>query len=321
MSEMAENETLVQLPAPLTPRECDLRDFPFMPLEIARLRRSKTWRKAKRNPELAFPLLNLWTAAWHDVPAGSLEDDDEVLADLAMCSLVKWKRLRDQVLAGWVKCNDGRLYHPTVCEKVRESWEAKLEHRARLSNMTARKRLERTDRSMMFRELRKIGIILQWNVSTRELRNVFAQKFPDSAGLSQGQDCDGHSEDPDMSRSGDGDENRNEERNSSVPPSTGVFTSSSNLSAHGYVFQIVVPWLTFHEVEDSDARSLMGSAIKTLGAEGARELGRQCIDAAPNEPVAWLTSRIRSGKGKKPRSTESLDTDYRAGVEDDGRVF
>jgi hypothetical protein len=318
---MAENETLAQLPAPLTPRECDLSDFPFMPLEIARLRRSKTWRKAKRNPELAFPLINLWTAAWHDVPAGSLEDDDEVLADLAMCSPVKWKRLRDQVLAGWVKCNDGRLYHPTVCEKVRESWEAKLEHRARLGNMTARKRRERMDRSMMFRELRKAGIILQWNVSTRELRKIFAQKFPDSTVLSQGQDCVGHSEDPGMSRSGDGNQNGKEERNSSVPTGTGVFASSSKPSAHGYIFQVVVPWLTLREVEDSDARSLMGSAIKTLGAEGARELGRQCIDAAPNEPVAWLTARIRSGKAKQSRSTEAVDTDYHAGVEDDGRVF
>ncbi|WP_124530068.1 DUF1376 domain-containing protein [Burkholderia sp. Bp8991] len=316
---MAANENSVLLPAPLTPRECDLSDFPFMPLEIARLRRSKTWRNAKRNPELAFPLINLWTAAWHEVPAGSLEDDDEVLADLAMCSPVKWKRLRDQVLAGWVKCNDGRLYHPTVCEKVRESWEAKLEHRARLSNLNVRKRRERTDRSMMFRELRKAGIILQWNVSTRELRNLFTQKFPDSADLSQRQYGDDHSEDPAMSRSGNG--NGNEEGHSSVPPGTGAFASSSNLSAHGYIFQVVVPWLTLHGVEDRHARSLMGSAIKTLGAESARQLGQQCIDAAPNEPVAWLASRIPNGKGKQSRSTESDDTDYQAGVEDGGHIF
>src|SRR6185312_11503598 len=73
-------------PTPLTPADCDLRNYPWMKLDVVRLRRSKTWRiQAKRNPELGFYHMNLWAASWHELPAASLEDDEDVLADLAMC--------------------------------------------------------------------------------------------------------------------------------------------------------------------------------------------------------------------------------------------
>jgi hypothetical protein len=117
-----------QLPPPPVPADVDLTDFQYMPLEVSRLRRSKAWLVCKRRPELAFYMLNLWTAAWHERPAGSLEDDDDVLANFAMCSPEKWPKVKTEVLRGWVKCNDQRLYHPVVIEKVRESWRSKIDH-------------------------------------------------------------------------------------------------------------------------------------------------------------------------------------------------
>ena len=113
-------------PAPMVPAEVDLSDFKFMPLEVARLRRSKAWLICKRRPELAFYMLNLWAASWHERPAGSLEDDDDVLADAAMCPPERWAEVKADALRGWVKCSDGRLYHPVVAEKVAESWHGKL---------------------------------------------------------------------------------------------------------------------------------------------------------------------------------------------------
>lgn len=110
---------------PPVPPDADLTDFKFMPLEVARLRRSKAWLICKRRPELAFYMLNLWTAAWHERPAGSLEDDDDVLADAAMCSPDKWPKVRADVLRGWAKASDGRLYHAVVAEKVMDSWHSK----------------------------------------------------------------------------------------------------------------------------------------------------------------------------------------------------
>ena len=113
-------------PPPMVPAKVDLTDFKFMPLEVARLRRSKAWLVCKRRPELAFYMLNLWTASWHERPAGSLEDDDDVLADAAMCPPERWTEVKADALRGWVKCSDGRLYHSVVAEKVAKSWHGKL---------------------------------------------------------------------------------------------------------------------------------------------------------------------------------------------------
>lgn len=175
-----------------------------MPLEINRLRRSKSWLKAKRNPALAFYQINLWTAAWHDVPAGSLEDDDDVLADLAMCDPAKWTKVRDEVMRGWVKCSDGRLYNPTVCEKALESWAAKVERREKAEHENDRKRREREERARMFEVLRGAGQSLPWNTTTVELRRLVAEvahgQVTTGHDLSRGQVRDSHEDIPGQSR-------------------------------------------------------------------------------------------------------------------------
>jgi len=119
------------LPAPLTPTDCDLRDFAFMPLDVARLRDSDL--AALEAPEACWAAVLLWSAAWHQVPAGSVPDDDKWLAKhTGYGRIVKeWTRIREGALRGWVKCSDGRLYHPVVAEKALEAWQAKLEQRWR----------------------------------------------------------------------------------------------------------------------------------------------------------------------------------------------
>ncbi|MGZ9893046.1 DUF1376 domain-containing protein [Bordetella bronchiseptica] len=115
-------------PAPLTPPDCDLRDFAFMPLDVARLRDSDLAIQVGAEEFRAAVLL--WCAAWHQVPAASLPDDDKVLAALAGYGRVvaEWRKHRDGALYGWVQCDDGRLYHPVVAEKAREAWQAKHKH-------------------------------------------------------------------------------------------------------------------------------------------------------------------------------------------------
>ncbi|MCA0451842.1 MAG: YdaU family protein [Proteobacteria bacterium] len=119
------------LPPPPVPADCDLRGLPFMPLHIDRLQKSKAWLRCKRTPALAFYLLNLWMRAWQEAPASSLEDDDDVLADAAMCPPSEWATVRDEALRGWTKCSDGRLYNPTVAELARDAWEERVKYRQR----------------------------------------------------------------------------------------------------------------------------------------------------------------------------------------------
>jgi uncharacterized protein YdaU (DUF1376 family) len=125
-------------PDPFVPQEIDLRDFPSMPVMIDRLRRSRAWLIAKRRPELGFYMLNLWMAAWH-ADTISLEDDDVVLADTAMCEPKVWERVRADVMRGWVRCSDGRLYHEVVCARALESWIAKLLQRRKSAGGNAKR--------------------------------------------------------------------------------------------------------------------------------------------------------------------------------------
>jgi hypothetical protein len=99
------------------------------------------------------------------VPAGSLEEDDDVLADAAMCSPERWVRIRSDVMRGWAKFADGRLYHRTVCEKVIEALNSTRLHRFNKSH--ARLRKDNVDRKKKGLDLlpypeRPAELVLQW---------------------------------------------------------------------------------------------------------------------------------------------------------------
>jgi hypothetical protein len=120
-----EKDSMTDLPNPLTPADCDLRDFPYMPLDVQRLCDSDL--AALESPEACWAALLLWSKSWHQVPAASLPDDDRVLAKFTGYQRAPdaWKAIRDGALRGWIKCSDGRLYHPVVAEKANEGWFAK----------------------------------------------------------------------------------------------------------------------------------------------------------------------------------------------------
>ncbi|WP_312222585.1 DUF1376 domain-containing protein [Rhizobium rhizoryzae] len=100
--------------------DLDVRCLPYMPLVIETLRKSKTWLRCRRRPELGFYLINLWMRAWHEVPAGSIEDDDDVLADAAMCSPEHWPEVKAILLEGW-EARNGRIFHKTVTDLATEA--------------------------------------------------------------------------------------------------------------------------------------------------------------------------------------------------------
>lgn len=120
------------LPAPLVPAEVDLRDFAFMPLDVLRLRDSEL--SATPDAEVFRCAVLSWCISWHQIPAASLPDDDVSLSRLLGFGrdLKGWKKVRASGgLRGWVKCSDGRLYHPVVAEKANDAWREKTEYRAR----------------------------------------------------------------------------------------------------------------------------------------------------------------------------------------------
>lgn len=119
---------MTELPAPLTSAICDLSDFQYMELDVRRLRDSKF--AAAADGEAFRAGILLWCAAWHQIPAASLPDDDIELANLAGYGRVikEWKKVRSSALHGFVKCSDGRLYHPVIAEKAVSAFAAKERH-------------------------------------------------------------------------------------------------------------------------------------------------------------------------------------------------
>jgi hypothetical protein len=187
------------------------------------------------------------------VPAGSLEDDDDVLADAAMCEQAKWAEVREEVLRGWVKCSDGRLYHPVVCERVREAWTAKVERREKNAHETDRKRLEREERASHFRLLKAADIHRPWNASLTELRELVR-------GLSAGQVPDGPTAVRDLSRlregqgEGQGQGQGQGDKNPPKPPrkrrgaaAQDVFVTAEQIVANGVNEKHARDWLAIRK--------------------------------------------------------------------------
>lgn len=114
---------------PLTPADCDLRDYPYLGIDIARLFDSEFHAKATDAEWRAG--VTLWLKSFHQVPAASLPADDASLARLAEFArdLKSWRKVKTMALYGWQEASDGRLYHPVVAEKALEGWIEKLRQR------------------------------------------------------------------------------------------------------------------------------------------------------------------------------------------------
>ena len=134
---------MAELPDPLTPPDCDLRDFKFMPLDIVRLFGSRFHAVANDSEWRAG--VTLWAKSFHQVPAASVPDDEVELCRLAELGrdLKAWRKLAKNAMHGWVKCSDGRFYHPIVAEKANDAWTSKLLQRFKTECARLKKHCQR----------------------------------------------------------------------------------------------------------------------------------------------------------------------------------
>jgi hypothetical protein len=125
---------------PLTPSDCDLRDFPWMPLAVVRLRDSD--EVVLLSAEAFRAAILLWCASWHQIPAASLPNDDRILAKLAGYGrdVDSWAKVRDDALHGFIECSDGRLYHPVVAEKAIEAFGQRKRRKAQTQKASEARR-------------------------------------------------------------------------------------------------------------------------------------------------------------------------------------
>ncbi len=167
-------------PDPLTPPDCDLRDFSWMPLEVVRLRDSDL--TVLLSGEAFRAAVLLWCAAWHQIPAASIPTDDRILANLAGYGrdVESWAKVRDDALYGFVECSDGRLYHPVLAEKALESNDWRLKQKERTQKATEARRNAKLDdnRNVHRDDQRDDSTLADRNGS----RNEVQQTGPDMTG-------------------------------------------------------------------------------------------------------------------------------------------
>jgi hypothetical protein len=103
------------VPNPLVPTDTNLSGLDGFMLNVERLMTSEL--VAVSTPEECWAALRLWCHAWKQVPAGSLPNDDKVLASFSGAGK-RWDKVKKNALHGFALCSDGRLYHRFLCAEV-----------------------------------------------------------------------------------------------------------------------------------------------------------------------------------------------------------
>jgi hypothetical protein len=118
----------IELPPPLTPAGCDLRGYDFMPTFGHRLYSSTFYGLALRNPRAGLAAMKLWWESWVQEPAASLPADDFDLARLADFGgdIKAWLEVKETALHGFIKCNDGRIYHRFLATQAIDAYDRRL---------------------------------------------------------------------------------------------------------------------------------------------------------------------------------------------------
>lgn len=112
-------------------------------LDLEQIDQSDTW--ALTPPEFRPWLLMLWASAWRQTPCGSLPDDDALIAVRIGMKSAVFAKQKVNLLRGWWKAADGRLYHDTIAKRVVEMLAARDKERNRKAKYREQKDAERQD--------------------------------------------------------------------------------------------------------------------------------------------------------------------------------
>lgn len=305
-----------QAPAPLTPPECDLRDFQYMELDVRRLRDSEFAAAAGGEAFRAGVLL--WCAAWHQVPAASLPDNDTELANLAGFGRVvkEWKKVRAEALNGFVKCSDGRLYHTVIAEKAIAAFASK--ERFAYAKFLDRLRKENKGREKDGKPQFGIPSLEQWK-SGGYPHGIPPEVTPDSVPIPPENALKGNGEGTERRGNGEGD-------SSSVPTGTGGDAAkSADQLTKDELWTAGKSLLVNAGMPKAQCGSFVGKLVKDYGDQIVIEAVRAAVVARPADPAEYLKGacmRAAGTRATRPASRHTgFDTkDYRQGVTPDGHL-
>lgn len=301
-----------QLPIPLTPPDCDLTDFQYMELDVRRLRDSKF--ATVSDGESFRAAILLWCAAWHQVPAASLPDDDIELAHLAGYGRVikEWRKVRAVALHGFIKCSDGRLYHPVIAEKALSAYESKGKYA--YSKFLERMRKENARRDKEGKPLFGIPTREQWNSGLYphgippEITQTNERIPPENANCSTGIP-------PENALRGNGTERNGTEllihsvAKATVGGADDPPTKTAAELTKDELWKAGKSLLAEAGLPKPQCGSFVGKLVKDYGDVIVIEAVRTAVVVRPADPVEYLkaTCMHAFGQRKKPNAQEALE--------------
>lgn len=312
---------------PLTPPDCDLRDFQFIPIDIVRLFNSEFHARVNDSEWRAG--VTLWLKSFHQVPAGSIPDDDVSLARLAELGrdVKSWKKIKESALYGWIKCSDGRFYHPVVAEKALEAWQGKRNQRtrtgkARLQAMLA-KLLKSTD---MFEFAHLEGNIqtlldeLSQSLSQTEF-NSLKRSVTDSVTEAKGK-REGKGQ-------GDG-KGKGQGLSNSVPTGTGADAPTLTDAEKQQAVEAMTKaelWnagkslLRQAGMPEAQCGTFVGKLVKDYGDKVVIEAVRCAVFEQPADPASFLKAVCERTSGKRKTGADDLAARQQASNDEARRML
>lgn len=289
------------LAPPPVPEEVDLTDFQYMELDVRLLRDSRF--AAEVDPEAFRAGILLWCAAWHQIPAGSLPDNDVELSALAGFGRVvkEWRKVRAEALSLFIKCSDGRLYHPIIAVKAVAAWESRLRHQhSRLLERLRKENKKRSDEKLPALPLPSFD---QWN-SERLASGIPPERQPSSAGIPPENPLRGNGEGTERERNGDS------LSSGALAPGAGVAgpvvaEQQKAMTPAEAIFGYGVPMLVNAGSTDKHARSFLGGLRKAYGDEAVVAKLRECFRQKPLQPMEWLAAAMPPKGAPRPEDESS----------------
>ncbi|WP_244128362.1 YdaU family protein [Burkholderia gladioli] len=304
------------LPNPLTPADAELRNFREMPLDVPRLLNSDLAHD--ESPEACWSALLLWCVSWHEVPAGSLPDNDDWLAKRAGYWHKgkldpTWHDVRAGALHGWIKCSDGRLYHPVVAEKVNHAWHQKHRHaHEKLCERIRKRNKARAEKGQSPLELPDLE---HWLDAGRPLeRDLFPSEFRTTSGgkkQSSGGNDDSSSGSPPEPTGNDPDEPGS---SAGIPPENALKGAERSREE---VNLLTSGGGTAQAVTREDAPNAAAAFVEILRSSGVAVADADDrIAAWPGRGFTPDDLRIAMATGRKRRGDEKSDQPLNVGLLD-----
>lgn len=279
-----------------------------MELDVRRLRDSEF--AAASSGEAFRAGVLLWCAAWHQVPAASLPDNDTELANLAGFGRVvkEWKKVRAEALSGFVLCSDGRLYHAVIAEKAVSAFAAKERHA--YARFLDRLRKENKGREKDGKPQFGIPTHDQWK-SGAYPRGIPPEQQANSGQIPPENALRGNGEGTERRGNGEGDI-------SSVPDGTGADGAKPvDQLTKDELWSAGKSLLVQAGLPKAQCGSFVGRLVKDYGDAIVVDAVRAAVVARPADPVEYLKAACMRAAGSRaaPNRQEALEASNRGVVE------